>query len=319
MAIATTTKAKNEKTIAMIVISHIFATLSSALPTDSSTRDASISALRNSIAALDKSISALEDSSPGWERWAIASSIGVFVGIIGEVIVIACEYLDELRDWKQGKIFWNWRIVLPPERPVRRRFWFDIFATFVVLAGIMGEFSASIKLSDINGQLRTKTSLLRDDTDQLIALVSQEAADANERARAEEKATQGLKTRADVAEAALARITGPAYAVRVDDATGIANPDLSKSTKQVLSLTRDTRLTFPTLPKGQSINWTLTVAQDSKGQHQITTFPFDISHGNVQQAPPFSSRVCSLTTDSNGTRRADIDCGYNDPPSTTKK
>lgn len=158
-----------------------------------------------------------------------------------------------------------------------------------------------------------------------VAPLEAEAACAHEKTAKLEEATEGLKVEAEIArrnraraERELAIINGPPYVIPVS-ANGIAVPDLSKSAKQRIVLTRNTRMSFPTLPEGHSLNWTLIIEQDEKGQHQITTFPFDISHGNIQQAPPFSSRVCSLTTDSNGTRKADVDCAYNDPPTSSSK
>jgi hypothetical protein len=129
--------------------------------------------------------------------------------------------------------------------------------------------------------------------------------------------TAGLKAQALHAQADLARITGRPYAVPVIH--GVARPDLSKSDSQFLRLTSDTKIAFPKLSEGQHENWTLTIAQNSVGQHQITTSPWELFHGNNLNAPPGSSRVCHLTTDSFGTRLADMDCGYNAPSSPTSK
>jgi hypothetical protein len=55
---------------------------------------------------------------------------------------------------------------------------FDVLATVVVVAGIFGEAGATGKVSSINSELRSKTSLLRAKSDQLLALVTQEAGSA---------------------------------------------------------------------------------------------------------------------------------------------
>lgn len=162
----------------MVAIMQALAMPCSALPSDSSTLDASISACQSSISALDSSIKTLGDKSSPWEFLAIVCSFAVFVGIIGEVVVIVSEYRDDLDGWKQGVIFWVWRAVLPPERPPRWRFWFDISATVVVLLGILGEAGASARLAFINSQLRSDTNKLSAYSDQLLALVTWEAGNA---------------------------------------------------------------------------------------------------------------------------------------------
>jgi hypothetical protein len=182
----------------MSAIMQALAAIPSALPSDASTRDASISALKSSISALESSLKTLEGSSTPWEWVAIVSAFVVFVGIVGEIIVIVSEYLGDLHDWRQGVIFWVWRVVLPPGRPPRWRFWFDIVATVVVLLGVLGEASASLELASINSQLRSKTSELRAKSDQLLALVTEVAADANGRASKNEK--EAAQLRKDAAE-----------------------------------------------------------------------------------------------------------------------
>ncbi len=167
----------------MAAIMQLLATAPSALPSEASALDASISALRSSIAALDSCIKALEGSSSFWEHLAIVSSFAVFFGIVGEVIVIVSEYLDDVHDWSIGERLWVWKVVSPPGRPPRWRFWFDIIATVVVLLGVLGEAWGSKELASINSQLRSKTSELRADSDQLLALITQEAGSAAQSAR----------------------------------------------------------------------------------------------------------------------------------------
>lgn len=158
------------------------------------------------------------------------------------------------------------------------------------------------------------------------AIDESKLSDAVKKAAALDLTTQGLKAAAATAKGdmvkaqlELARITGPPYAIPVDK-NGLAKPNLSKSTKQSLLLTADTHMDFPTLPRGESVNWTLTVEQGSGGPFLLTSSPFEIFHGNrLMSDSPGSRRTCSLTTDWTGTRRADIDCGYTSPtPSSTK-
>jgi len=170
-----------------------------------------MSALRNSISVLDSSIKTLEDSSSPWEAVAIISAFVVFFGIIGELIVIVSEDRDDTHDWARG-------IIRPPDRPPRWRFWFDIVATVVVLAGVLGEAWASKELSSINSLLRSKTSELRGDSDQLLALITQEAGNAADSATRASTAADAAGKQADRIGGVLGETVGLVNARRVQDA-----------------------------------------------------------------------------------------------------
>lgn len=119
---------------------------------------------------------ATEGSSGRWETFAWFCSVVVAVGVAAEIVGIFWEYQDDLTAWRRG-------ILIPPDRPsFVKFFWFEIFATVIVVTGIFGEAKASKELSNINSQLRSKTSELRADSDQLLALITQEAGDANKSA-----------------------------------------------------------------------------------------------------------------------------------------
>lgn len=163
--------ANPRKKRAMDVMIQTLASAPSALPTDASALEASISALKSSVSALESSLKTLEGSSGCWETLAWSCAFAVGVGIVGEIVVIVCEYDDDRDDWRRG-------IVRPPDHPSVWRFWFDIIATLLVLGGVFGEAGASMKLASINSQLRSKTSELRAKSDQLLALVTQEAGSA---------------------------------------------------------------------------------------------------------------------------------------------
>ncbi|HEY1742974.1 MAG TPA: hypothetical protein VGG18_07390 [Granulicella sp.] len=106
------------------------------------------------------------------------------------------------------------------------------------------------------------------------------------------------------AQAELTRMTGPPYNVPVIH--GIATPDISKGNKQIVLLTRDTRVMLPTLPKDKSFSWTLSLIQDDVGGHHFTFSPaiggFD---PNVLSTPRIGWLV-NLQTDSNGTRNTGL-------------
>src|SRR5258707_13724917 len=160
------------KRVAMAVIIQHLASAPSVLPTDASALEISISALKSSISALESSIKTLEGSSTGWETLAWACSIAVAVGVAAEIWGIVWGYREERREWRRGIICW------PPDHPSVPKLWFEIWATMLVVAGVFGEAGASAALASINSQLRSKTSVLRAQSDQLLALVTQEAGSA---------------------------------------------------------------------------------------------------------------------------------------------
>jgi hypothetical protein len=181
----------------MAVIIQQLAIASSAVPTDASTLEASIWALKNSISALESSLKTLEGSSDRWETLAWSCAIAVGIGIVGETVVIISEYRDDLHDWRRGAISWVWERVWPPDRPPQWRFWFDIVATILVLIGVFGEAGASMKLASVNSQLRSKTSELRAKSDQLLALITLEAGAAKDSAEAAARAAKIAREEAD--------------------------------------------------------------------------------------------------------------------------
>jgi hypothetical protein len=152
------------------MIQHL-ASSASFLPTDASALDASISALKSSISALESSIKTFEGASGFWERMAWSCAIAVGIGIVGEIVVIVHDFLEDRREWRRG-------IVRPPDHPTVWIFWFDIAATLLVLAGVFGEAGASMKLASINSELRSKTSELRAKSEKLLSLVTAVAGDA---------------------------------------------------------------------------------------------------------------------------------------------
>jgi hypothetical protein len=126
-------------------------------------------------------------------------------------------------------------------------------AVLLVIAGIAGE--------GIFEYLGARAETAVRNFDNGIAVAAQnEATDAWGQ-------VERLRLEANTARANLARITGRPYAVPVIN--GVARPDLSKSDSQFVLLTEDTRMTFPKVAKGEHENWTLTIAQNSVGQHQL--------------------------------------------------
>lgn len=177
------------------------ATTPSTLPMDASALEASISALKSCISALESSTKTLEASSSWWETLAWSCAFAVGIGIVGEIVVIVSEYLEDREDWRRG-------IMRAPDHPLVWRFWFDIVATLLVLAGVFGEAGASMQLASINSQLRSKTSELRAKSDQLLVLVTQEVGDAVTSVRIISDESDALQQRLDLAASELSGIEG---------------------------------------------------------------------------------------------------------------
>jgi len=183
-----------------VIIQHL-ANLPSSCPADSSSLESCISALKSSISALESSLRGTEGSSGRWETFGWLCAVAVGVGIAGEIAVIVSEYLEDLEDWRRG-------IIRVPDKPPAWRFWFDIAATLLVLGGVFGEAGAAAKIASINSDLRSRTTEFRAKSDQLLAVITEEAGDA----------VQSAKTAHDEASA----VKGIAAEARVDAKDALA-------------------------------------------------------------------------------------------------
>lgn len=180
----------------MVAIVQALAAAPSALPSDPSARDAAIAALKRSISALEICIEKLGSRSSPWEIVAVVASLIVVVGVAGELVVIVSEYREDLHAWR----WLEWL----PNRPPLWRFRFEIAATCLVVAGVLGEAWASFDLASINNSLRSKTTELMAESGQLGEWASQIAGEANERAASADLKRAQLENR-------IADIFGPRY------------------------------------------------------------------------------------------------------------
>jgi hypothetical protein len=73
----------------------------------------------------------------------------------------------------------------------------EIVSVVLVAGGVFGELAIGVVITSINGTLRSHEATLRGDSDQLIAFVTREAADANERASANEEEAERLNKEAE--------------------------------------------------------------------------------------------------------------------------
>jgi hypothetical protein len=143
----------------IVIFAHLIQAASS-LPTDAS-------ALEGSISALESEIRALESSSVPLEYRLLWLNALVFVGVALEFWVIWREYRDE-------RVAWRRATVRSPEKPSIKKLLIEFLGVLLIAGGIAGELAIGIRITSINGQLRTMNAELRTKSDHLVALLDQE-------------------------------------------------------------------------------------------------------------------------------------------------
>ena len=136
-----------------------------------STLPSPTSALQSSISALERDIVALERRSSGLEPWLGWFTLVVAIGVALEIFVVIHDHRKEVNEWLLCELI--------PEGPSLKKLGIEILSIVLVIVGVMGEFGVGLKISSINGQLRTKSADLRSKSDQLIALLTKETEDEN--------------------------------------------------------------------------------------------------------------------------------------------
>jgi hypothetical protein len=140
----------------------------SSLPTDAS-------ALESSISALESEIKTLENSSVPWEHLLPLFTAAVALGVAMELWVIWHERRGDMEAWALAYFLGTHRL---PSRPSMAKFIIELVSVLLITLGIVGELGVGIKVTSINGTLRGKSAELRSKSDQLLALVTQQAGDA---------------------------------------------------------------------------------------------------------------------------------------------
>jgi hypothetical protein len=153
-----------------------------------------ISALENSISALETSISDLESSIASLDKslrfWEVAGSLGALLVVIGVLLE-----LQDIRH-RHGEDVDAWALSYFGLSPSfkRPRFWkryrVEVASVILVAGGVGVELGAGLmieskntELQAIDIELRSKNSALRSQSEQLLALVTQQAGDASSSAR----------------------------------------------------------------------------------------------------------------------------------------
>jgi hypothetical protein len=134
-----------------------------------------ISALERAISALESEINTLDSRSVPLECLLPVFAAMVFIGVAVEWWVIQHDWNEEMETWA----LWDFvGLVRSPTKPSSKKRFMERLSVFLVAAGIMGELILGLKISAINGELRSKNAALRRDSDQLLALVTDQAGDA---------------------------------------------------------------------------------------------------------------------------------------------
>ena len=150
-----------------MTFAHLLQAVSN-LPPDAST-------LQSSISALESEIKALENSSVPWEHRLPWFTAMVMVGVAMELWVIFHERSDDMEAWAVGYVLGTPKL---PGKPSRLKFLLEIASVLLITLGILGELGVGLKVASINGTLRIKSAELRSKSDQLLAVITQQAGDA---------------------------------------------------------------------------------------------------------------------------------------------
>jgi hypothetical protein len=111
------------------------------------------SALDNTIFALQKELSGLEASANGLDSWLKVWTAVVVIGVALELVIIIREFIDARTDWRRGSI-------KSPEKPATWFFIFQLFATLLITAGVVGELWVGVLSGTVSTEIRSKSRQL---------------------------------------------------------------------------------------------------------------------------------------------------------------
>jgi hypothetical protein len=197
-----------------------------------STAPTDVSALKSAISALESKIAALESASVPWEHRLPWFTGVVALGVAMELWVLWHDRREDMHLWRRGTVCW------PPEKPWLTKYIVELVSILLITGGIVAELWAGARITEINGSLRSIGAELRSKSDQLLALVTQEAGDAQTSAKGAADAASLAQGRADraIADAGEAERTTEKLRAQAD----AINKDLAdarKFTNQVARLT----------------------------------------------------------------------------------
>jgi hypothetical protein len=168
-----------------VIFADLLQSASNAL-SDVSVLESSISALERAISDLESAVKALESKSPPWEYSVWVFTFLVAVGVALELWIIRHEWRDDMEAWALA----HFGVLRSPSRPSRVKLRVEVASVLLITIGVMGELVVGIHIASINGELRgksaelrSKNADLRSKSDQLLALVTRQAGDAEKSAQ----------------------------------------------------------------------------------------------------------------------------------------
>jgi hypothetical protein len=130
---------------------------------DPSSLDKAISNLENCLKILDAKSSSLEP-------WLWVSTAVVALGVALEIFVVAKERRHEIREWLRN-------VIHTPEKSSRAMYALKLAGPILVTAGIVGELWVGVASTNVNNEIRIKSSKLVGLIKEKAALAEKEAAD----------------------------------------------------------------------------------------------------------------------------------------------
>jgi hypothetical protein len=175
----------------------IFANFASLLPTDTSALEHSICALESSISTLESSIASLVGELPFWEYFGFVSAALVVIGVLLELHDIWDRHGEDKTAWA----FSFFGVSKSPEKPrFIKKYGVELASVILVAGGVAGEVGAGLMIESKNAalraidiKLRSANSELRSKSDQLLAVITEEAGDAAKSAKSAHEELTAVK------------------------------------------------------------------------------------------------------------------------------
>lgn len=163
------------------------------------------SALQSSISALEIEIAKLDKSSEGLEWWLAGFTLAVLIGVALEIFVVKHDHDEEMEAWHLCELI--------PKKPSLKKLKLEVASVVLVVLGIFGELAIGLWISHISGRLREKNGLLRSASDQLLALVTQQAGSAEHSAASAEASVKAVGAEADKVKKEVRAVGGAAASI----------------------------------------------------------------------------------------------------------
>lgn len=189
-------------------------------PTDISALESSISALESSISALESSIATASNSLPFWEYVGFGGALLVVLGVLLELQDIRHRHAEDKTDWALSYFGLSRSL----EKPAFwKKYRVELASVILVAGGVAIELGAGLMIESKNTalraidiELRSKNSALRSNSDQLLALVTQQAGDAARSAKTAHDEADAATAASKEAQGKIAKVSDRADGLTAD-------------------------------------------------------------------------------------------------------